>query len=116
VRVLGSNPVALAATSNPAAVPTIQAGADRAAIALGDERMIDAPAQRATDSSWLPSTTAEPARAGHDRGDALREKERARRGHGEFTRDRFREATAKIQGTLPEREGVVRLESASCAL
>jgi hypothetical protein len=49
-------------------------------------------------------------------GVALREKERARCGHGEFMRERFREAAAKIQGTLPEREGVVRLESALCAL
>jgi hypothetical protein len=46
----------------------------------------------------------------------MREKERARRGHGEFTRERFRDATAKIQGIMPERERVVRLESASCAL
>jgi hypothetical protein len=43
----------------------------------------------------------------------MREKERAPRGHGEFMRERFREATAKIQGTLSEREGVVRVESAS---
>jgi hypothetical protein len=46
----------------------------------------------------------------------MREKERARRGHGEFMRERFREANREDPGTLPEREGVVRLESALCAL